>query len=502
MKKLVVLLMTLLLASGLFAQTLSKMSYQGVIRNSDGQLVTNKSIGIQICILKGSETGSIVYCEFQNAATNSNGLISIKIGSDATFSNIDWSTDDYFIRTEVDLAGSHDYSITGISQLLSVPYAIHAKTAETITGEISETDPIFMAWNKNYNDLTNIPTTFNPTTHNHDWIDISSKPTTISGYGITDAFDGNYNNLTNRPDLFSGSFDDLLNKPTTISGYGITDAFDGNYNNLINRPDLFSGSFDDLFNKPTTISGYGITDVFDGNYNNLTNKPTLFSGSYNDLTNKPVNVTTTTDGFMSSTDKVKLNSLQNANGSETKIVAGTNTTVTGLGTTANPYVINATNTVTEPETEYYLGQELDGGIIFCLYRGNDGQQHGLIVNFYQASSTMAWQSSITLTNAISTWDGVSNTILLVNSSIKTYITNLGAGWYLPSIDELKILWNNRFYVNRALTGTSYTLLSSDNSYWSSTEASLNNALQLNFRVGQIYMDGKPNTYLVRAIRAF
>lgn len=46
---------------------------------------------------------------------------------------------------------------------------------------------------------------------------------------------------------FSGSFNDLTDKPTTIAGYGITDAF--------------SGSFTDLTNKPTTISGYGITDA-------------------------------------------------------------------------------------------------------------------------------------------------------------------------------------------------------------------------------------------------
>lgn len=50
------------------------------------------------------------------------------------------------------------------------------------------------------------------------------------------------------------------------------------YNELTDRPTLFSGSYNDLSNKPL---------IFSGNYNDLTNKPTLFSGSYNDLTDKP-----------------------------------------------------------------------------------------------------------------------------------------------------------------------------------------------------------------------
>lgn len=49
----------------------------------------------------------------------------------------------------------------------------------------------------------------------------------------------------------SGRYSDLTGKPTTISGYGITDAFDGNYNSLTNKPSLFSGSYNDLSNKPT-----------------------------------------------------------------------------------------------------------------------------------------------------------------------------------------------------------------------------------------------------------
>jgi phage antirepressor YoqD-like protein len=136
----------ILLTASVFAQVPEKMSYQAVIRNSSDALVINTQIGMQISILQGSASGTVVYTETQTPTTNANGLVSIEIGTGTTsdnFSLIDWSTDTYFIKTETDPEGGTNYTITGISQLLSVPYALHAKTAETITGTITETDPIF-----------------------------------------------------------------------------------------------------------------------------------------------------------------------------------------------------------------------------------------------------------------------------------------------------------------------------------------------------------------------
>ena len=157
MKKIVTFLGTIaiwtLLTAGLFqpqqacAQTPEKMSYQAVIRDSDDNLIVNTSVGMQISILEGSASGTEVYVERQFPTTNNNGLVSIEIGSsDATvvsgdFTTIDWSTGIYFIKSETDLNGGSSYTITGTSQLLSVPYALHAKSADTVSGEIAETDP-------------------------------------------------------------------------------------------------------------------------------------------------------------------------------------------------------------------------------------------------------------------------------------------------------------------------------------------------------------------------
>lgn len=145
------------------AQSPEKMSYQAVIRNSSDALVTNQSVGMQISILQGSAGGTAVYVETQTPTTNANGLVSIEIGAGTVvsgdFSTIDWANDSYFIKTETDPTGNTSYSITGTSQLLSVPYALHAKTAETVVGDIMETDPVYEASeaaNITATDITNL----------------------------------------------------------------------------------------------------------------------------------------------------------------------------------------------------------------------------------------------------------------------------------------------------------------------------------------------------------
>ncbi|MBU3820774.1 DUF1566 domain-containing protein [Flavobacteriaceae bacterium XHP0103] len=138
MKRVYTFLAVVVLTATLWAQSPEKMSYQAVIHNSSDALVTNTNIGMQISILQGSASGTAVYIEQHFPTTNSNGLVTIEIGGGSVisgvFSNINWGTDTYFIKTETDLNGSTNYTITGTSQLLSVPYALHAKTAESFTG--------------------------------------------------------------------------------------------------------------------------------------------------------------------------------------------------------------------------------------------------------------------------------------------------------------------------------------------------------------------------------
>lgn len=153
MKKIYVLLVLLLTSFQFFAQAPEKMSYQAVIRDASDALLVSTSVGMQISILQGSAAGTAVYVETQTPTTNANGLISIEIGSGSvvsgTFNTIDWSTNSYFIKTDVDPTGGTSYTISGTSQLLSVPYALFAKSSGGAAGS---------QWASNGNNINNTNT--------------------------------------------------------------------------------------------------------------------------------------------------------------------------------------------------------------------------------------------------------------------------------------------------------------------------------------------------------
>jgi len=139
MKRLYTIIVAVLLSATSFAQVPEKMSYQAVVRDAAGELVSDQSVGMRISILQTTTTGTAVYVETHTPSSNINGLVSIEIGTGSTsddFSTIDWSADLYFIKSEIDLTGSDSYSITGTSQLMSVPYALHAKVAESVSSPV------------------------------------------------------------------------------------------------------------------------------------------------------------------------------------------------------------------------------------------------------------------------------------------------------------------------------------------------------------------------------
>ena len=144
MKNFIIILAVAFMTAGAYAQSPQKMSYQAIIRNSSDALVKNTQIGMQISILHGSVSGTVVYSETQNPNTNANGLVSIEIGGGTGFGDIDWANGTYFLKTETDPTGGTNYTITGTSQLLSVPYALYAEKSGNGFGG-------------SYNDLTDKP---------------------------------------------------------------------------------------------------------------------------------------------------------------------------------------------------------------------------------------------------------------------------------------------------------------------------------------------------------
>ena len=354
MKKIITICVAILMATSVFAQAPEKISYQAVVRDGSNNLVASSTVGMRIQLLQDSEFGDAVYVETQTPTSNANGLVSLEIGEgivvSGTFASIDWANGPYFIKTETDPTGGTSYTISGTSQLLSVPYALHAKTADSVSGTITETDPVFGA--------------------------------------------------------------------SVASGITGTDTTYWN-------------------NK---LDSYTETDP-------------IFGSS---------------------------------------VAAG----ITGTDTT---YWNNKLDSYT-----FYLGQDTLGGIVFYIYLDQNGAQRGLIVN--KIESTAKWQSSGTTTNATRSWDGVYNTDLMTGSPAATYVNGLTDGgftdWYLPSVDELSILWQNRFHANKALNVGSFTLLSNTSYYWSSTELASSNAFTVSFDHGYSVANVKTTTYSVRAVRAF
>ena len=144
MKKLYILSMVAFSISLMLAQTPQKMSYQAVIRNASNVLVTNTVVGMRISILQSSVTGTVVYSETDEVTTNANGLATLEIGNVSpdigNFEEINWAAGPYYIKTETDVTGNNlNYTISGTTELLSVPYALLSEKA------VKPTNPVFVS---------------------------------------------------------------------------------------------------------------------------------------------------------------------------------------------------------------------------------------------------------------------------------------------------------------------------------------------------------------------
>jgi hypothetical protein len=189
---------------------------------------------------------------------------------------------------------------------------------------------------------------------------------------------------------------------------------------------------------------------------------------------------------------------------ETDPTGGTAYTITGTNELMSvPYALNAANANVGGFT-HYLGEAFNGGIIYYLYKGSDGLEHGLIVALTE-STPLAWQTTGTLVNANRTEDGAYNTALMTGSPVAAYIATLGTGWYLPSVDELGLLFYNRYSAQKGLRLGGNTLLQWNSLsawYWSSSEYDASYAFRYSFLDGVADQNIKTTACYVRAVRAF
>jgi hypothetical protein len=351
MKTLITVLCMLILSSIVFAQAPSSFKYQAIARDTNGDVLENQNIQVRIGILQTSTSGTVVCEETFEIETNTFGLFNIEVGSinNVDFGNINWGEGPYFVKVEMNTG--EGFVEMGTSQLLSVPYALYAEKSGN-----EEVDPIFTAWDKDYEDLINLPTI--PTVPEN-VSEFNNDAGFISEYTETDPlfndWDKDYNDLINIPNIptvpedlsefnndigfitdytetdpfftnWDKDYSDLINTPTIPTvpenvsdftndagyltefnetdplwvlspSYNITNSDITNWNTAygwgdhsgLYRPVSWVPAWTNITGKPTTIAGYGITDAYTKSnmqtsggaqlhFNNITNKPTTLAG--------------------------------------------------------------------------------------------------------------------------------------------------------------------------------------------------------------------------------
>jgi hypothetical protein len=123
------LFLAILFTGTVFSQTPGSFNFQAALRDATGSLMINTTVGVQLIILQGSMEGAEVYDETHSVTTNAMGMVTLEAGSihPEEFAAVDWSAGPYFLKIVVNGIEM------GTSPILSVPYALMAKTIERLT---------------------------------------------------------------------------------------------------------------------------------------------------------------------------------------------------------------------------------------------------------------------------------------------------------------------------------------------------------------------------------
>ena len=135
MKKLIFTILTLLTLTFAIAQ--DGINYQGAATDVNGDELTNQNITIRASVLSTTANGNLEWEETHSATTDQFGLFNVVIGqgtnttngATATFDDMDWGSADHYLKIEMDATGGTNYAMIGTTQMMSVPYALYAKSA-------------------------------------------------------------------------------------------------------------------------------------------------------------------------------------------------------------------------------------------------------------------------------------------------------------------------------------------------------------------------------------
>ncbi|MEW7279571.1 DUF1566 domain-containing protein [Aquimarina sp. 2201CG1-2-11] len=473
MRKVILLFFIILTVSfSAYSQTPEGFKYQAVVRNSENLILNNQDVGIRLTIQQGAIGGTVVYTETFATTTNTYGLVNLDVGSGTTtdsFANVDWSNGPYYIETAIDIEGGTKFVVMGTSQLMSVPYALHSKTAENAINDLvtdADADPT--------NEIE-LPTG-----------GTNGQVLATDGSGNYSWVNDNDTDDTNEIELPTGGTNGQVLATDGSGNYNwVNDNVNDNDTDATNEIELPTGG----------TNGQVLATDGSGNYNWVNDN---VNDNDTDATNEIELPTGGTNGQVLATDG-------SGNYSWVHDNLGVYTAGTGIAISGGN-VISTTNAC-----GLLIGDTHQGGIIFYL---DPSGCHGLISMATDQSMGIQWYNGSNIDtyaygNGIGSGEGNAQGIRrwqgeCTSCYASELCQDLDSGgftdWYLPSRYELNLMYQNIGQGNALGLGNVGNF--ADSPYWSSTEYDTNEAWLQIFNTGFIGKILKLNTFNVRAIRAF
>jgi uncharacterized protein (TIGR02145 family) len=187
MKKSAITLVFAMALTFIFAQP-AAFKYQTVVRDAGGVIIANQSVAFRMSIVQDSINGMAIYAEDHIVSTNDFGLVNMEIGNGApvmgAFDAIDWGAGDHYLGISLDVTGGSNFVLIGASQLLSVPYSNHAKTAGSVTGNVATNVFPPVATVENATDIGSFSATLNGIVNAQGF-----SSTVVFEWGLTTSYD-------------------------------------------------------------------------------------------------------------------------------------------------------------------------------------------------------------------------------------------------------------------------------------------------------------------------